>query len=128
MKVLSDFLELDPFRKEVHTAFDNLNDVIEDYEKIDPEGYIFDNVGEIINKVDLHREELIKEINEKSMKYDEIIKRLKDKEQACKLNATKSEKMNLDELKNDILPSLKQSLRIPDLKQEEFKCVIIKNV
>ena len=43
-------------RKEIYAAFDNLNNLIEDCDKIDPEGYILDNVGDIINKVDLHRE------------------------------------------------------------------------
>ena len=117
------FLEIDPLRKEVYATFDKLNKLIGDYEKIDPESYIFDNLREVINKVDLHREELIKEINEK---YDEIIKRLKEKEQMCKLNARKLEKMNLEELKTDTLPSLKQSLRIPDLRQDELNELLSK--
>ena len=115
--LMNKFLKIDPFRKEIYAAFDKLVNLIDDYEKIDPESYIFDNLGEIINKVDLHREELIKEINDK---YNEIIKRLKEKGLQCKLNALKLEKMNLEELTTDILPSMKQSLRIADLKQEEL--------
>ena len=75
--LLESFFEIDPLRKEIRTSFDKLNEIIYEYEKFDPEGYIFDNAGDIINKVDLHREELIKEINEK---YDEMITRLKDKD------------------------------------------------
>jgi hypothetical protein len=93
----SHFNETNPLRKMIKETFNILNESIGNYEKIDQDVYIYDYFAEIRNKVDLHREELIKEINEKS---DEIIKLLKEKEDKCKLNSKNIEKMNLKKLKD----------------------------
>ena len=71
----------------------------------------------------MHREELKKEIDDKS---EEIIRKLKEKEEKCKLNAQKLEKINLNELKNDTLPYCKQKFRIPELKQDELNDLLSK--
>ena len=74
-QLVENYFEMDPLRKQIKESLNKLNEIIYEHEKLDPEGYIFDHIGEIVNRVDLHREELIKEINEK---YDEIIKQLKE--------------------------------------------------
>ena len=61
---------LNPLRKKIKLSFEELSESIDDYEKIDPEGFVYDYFGEIRNKVDLHREELKKEVDQKS---DEIL-------------------------------------------------------
>ena len=87
-------------RKEAKESLSKLNDIIYDYDQIDPEGYIFDYIGLILNRVDLHRDEMIDEIIVKSK---EMIKQLKDKEQMCKSNLSKIEKMNIEKLNSDDL-------------------------
>ena len=101
------FIEL---RKEIDQSFDNLNTIIEDYESIDSEGYVYDHFAEIRNQVDLHREQMKKQIDDKS---DEIIKQLKEKEDKCRLNAANVKKMSLTKLKADEIPSWKKNLRTP---------------
>ena len=115
--------EINPLRREIKESFTKLNDIINEHEKLDPEGYIFDNVGEVINRVDLHREELIKEINEK---YDEIIKQLKNKKQDCQLNVSKLEKINFEKIKSTDLPLWNHTFRKPGLKQEELNELLVK--
>ena len=118
------YFEMDPVRKEIKSSFDKLNQIIYEHQKLAPEGYIFDYIRKIINKVDLHREESIKYINEKS---DEIINKLIEKEQICKSNASKFEKVNLEELKTADLLIWKDSLRKTDLKQQELD-VLLSNI
>ena len=116
-QLIAKYLEMDPLRREATSSFNKLNEIINEYEKLDPEGYIFDYIREIINNIDLHREELVKEINEKS---DEMIKLLKEKENICKLNAVKYKKINLDEFKTVDLPVWKRLLRKTVLKQNKL--------
>ena len=75
--------------KKIKQMLDDLTETINNYEKFDSDVYIYDYFAELRNKVDLHREELVKEINERS---DEIIKRLKEKQDKCKLNSNKIKK------------------------------------
>ena len=63
------------------------------------DGFVYDYFADIFNKVDLHREELLKEIKER---YEEIIKILKKKQQKCRLNTKNIEKINLNELESDL--------------------------
>ena len=83
--------------KKIKQMLDDLTETINNYEKFDSDVYIYDYFAELRNKVDLHREKLVKEINERS---DEIIRRLKEKQDKCKLNSNKIKKMNLEKLKD----------------------------
>ena len=87
------FYQSDPLRKKVKESLIKLNDIIYDYEKIDPECYVFDYIGEIVNRIDLHREELIEEI---AKIIEKIIMSLNMKKEEYKSNSTKLEKINLD--------------------------------
>ena len=87
---IQNYFEMDPLRKQIKDSFNNLNKLIHEYEKLNPQSYINDYIEEIINKVDIHREELIQEIHKKS---NEIIKQLKMREEELKLNAFKVEKV-----------------------------------
>ena len=73
--------QLDPLRRSIKKSFDNLDESIKQCENIESDVYIDGYFYEIRNKVDLHREEFKKEIDEKS---DEIIQQLKVKEEECK--------------------------------------------
>ena len=115
--IINNYINMNPLRKKIKESFEELSESIEEYEKIEPDGYVFDYFSDKRNKVDLHREELKKEIDQKS---DEIIQQLKEKEEECKLNAQKLEKINLDELIKDTLPSLKQKFRVPIIDLEEL--------
>ena len=83
-------------RNKIQASFEELSESIEDYVKIDPDVFVFDYFAEIRNKVDLHREELKKEVDQKS---NEILHQLKEREQKCKSNLSKVEKKNFNESK-----------------------------
>ena len=121
--MLNSFIEMDPLRKEIKESFEDLNKLICDYEKLDPDGFIFEYIGDVINNVCLHRDELIKEINAKS---DEIIKILKEKSKTCKSNASKLQKINLCQLKSNDFPSWIYTFRVPQLKKEELNDLLAK--
>jgi WD40 repeat protein len=122
-KIIESYLYFDPLRRNIKETFDNLHRAIEQYENIDPNIYIYDYFSKIRNKIDLHREELIEEINTKS---DELIKKLKEKELKCNLNLTNLEKINLNELKMNILPLWKHELRQPEFSQEKLNELLVK--
>ena len=103
-KMIDYCIQFDPLRKKIKDSFDNLNESIKEYEDIESDVYIHSYFFEIRNKVDLHREELKNEIDERS---EAIIQQLKEKEEKCKLNAQKLQKLSLDEWKNKTLPILK---------------------
>ena len=107
-KVIIKKYKSERIRKLLIESYKNLNDTIYEYESLDPETYIFDYVRDIINKIDLHREELSNEIDKR---ISEMIKQLEEKEQKCKSNPTKSEKLNFDRLKLDLI-SWEHSLRV----------------
>ena len=65
-KIVNNYFQLNPLRTKIKELFEELNESIEDYQKLDPNVYVFDYFGEIRNKVDLHREELKKEIDQRS--------------------------------------------------------------
>ena len=123
VKMINNHFQLDPLRKKIKESFYNLSQTIQEYDSIDRDSHIYDYFQELRNKVDLHREELIKEIIERS---EEIIKQLKEKEEECKLNAAKLDKMNLNELKNENLPSWKHKFRMPEINQNELNDLLNK--
>jgi WD40 repeat protein len=117
-KIIQKYIQLDPIKDEIKKSFDILNKSINDCENLNQDEYISDYFGNLYQKVNLCKEDLIKEINERS---NELIKELKDKEIKCKTNQIKLENIDLFELKNDFVPSWKLRLRHPDLNQEQSK-------
>ena len=115
--MINNYFNLNPLRRKIKQSFEELSESMNDYENIDPDVYVFDYFGEIRNKVDLHREELKKEVDQKS---DEIIQQLKKREEKCKSNLSKIEKTNLDELKKRNVPSWKLQLRNPNKNEIEL--------
>ena len=87
IKMIDSIIESNPIRKKINESFEKINESISEYENLHPDVYIYEYFEDIRLKVDLHREELKKEIDEKS---DEIIKKLKDKEEKCKFNQIQS--------------------------------------
>ena len=116
-KIINNYINLNPLRKKIKASFEHLSQSIDDYEKVDPDSFVYDYFAEIRNKVDLHREELKREVDQKS---DEIIQHLKEREQKCKANLSKVEKENVDELKKNNLPFWKQKLRMPNINENDL--------
>jgi WD40 repeat protein len=121
--IINNYKIYDWLRRETKLIFDSLSESIKEYEKIDPDVFIYDYFAELRNKVDLHREELIKKINEKA---DEIIKQLKEKEDKCKSNSKNRQKINLNELKDEELATFKHKLRILEINQNELNDLLSK--
>jgi len=128
-KMIDKFYQTDPSRKEIKNSLDSFNELINKNATFSPNVFIYDYFADIRKKVDLHRKNLIKKINEKS---DEIFKILNDKEANCKLNNVKVE-MN-GQLPIDELVIWKNKLRslnpdeINDLQKNiNSKIQIIKN-
>ena len=116
-KVLENFLEkgfhLDQERKNAKDSFDKLSKLIEEYKSIKSDNLIYDFFSDIRNKVDLHREELIKEINDRS---EEIIRQLKEKEEEITESAHE-----LDKINDDIMNIWKIQLRNPESDLYDFE-------
>ena len=121
--IIDSYFDMDSLRKQIKYSFNKLNEILYEYENINPECYIYDYIRDIINKVDLHREQLIKDIHERS---DKIINQLQEKEQLCQANAIKLEKINLKELKTTDLSLWKHSYRTIDSKKEELNDLLAK--
>jgi WD40 repeat protein len=110
--MIQNYFESDPLRKKIIESFDNLIESVKDYQNIEPDNCIYDYFANIINQVDLHREELIKEINDRS---EEIIKQLKEKEKFYKLNAPKLSKIDLNKIE-----TWKKEMRRAEKNQNEL--------
>ena len=115
--VIENYFRLDPIKNEIKISFNKLNKFINDFENmLNQDKYVSDYFDNLCEKVKMHKEDLIKEINERS---NQLIKQIKDKEIKCKTNQIKLKNNDLFELKNDFVPSWKLKLRHPDLNQEQ---------
>jgi hypothetical protein len=94
-------------------SYEKLEKKIQEHQSLNSENLIYEYFSNLRNQVDLHREQMIGEINKRS---EEIIRQLKELEEKCKLNAAKLVKMNLDQLKSKDMNKYKIRLRRPDLK------------
>ena len=119
--MIENYIRSDPIKNEIKESFDKLNKTIDDYENMNQDEYISDYFFDLKLKVILHREELIKEINDRSTK---IIKELNDKEIKCKTNKVRLEYFDLFDLKNDLIPNWNVKLRIPDLRQDQSQQIL----
>ena len=119
-QTIQNFIQSDTIKNEIKESFLTLSKSIDDYENLnqDQDEYISDYFDNLYQKVNFHKEELIKNINESA---NELINVLKDKEIKCKTNQIKLENLDLFEIKYDFIPSLKLKLRQPDLNQDESK-------
>lgn len=115
IKMIDSIIESNPIRKKINESFEKINESISEYENLHPDVYIYEYFEDIRLKVDLHREELKKEIDEKS---DEIIKKLKDKEEKCKSNSVNVEKIKLKNMNSSF--TLKNMFRVPNLTKKEL--------
>ena len=115
--VIDSYFELNPLRKKIRDTFDNINESVKEYDEINADAYVYDVFGGLRNKVDLHREELIKEINDR---YEKMLNDLKNKEEKCNLNKTKIEKKSFSQLKEHDLPNWKQKLRVAEINEDEL--------
>ena len=114
---INDYFELNPFRKKIKDLFENLNFKIQDYDQINSDAYIYNYFQKIRLKVDLHREESIKEINDIS---EQILEEIKQKEEQCNSNKAEIVKESFSELKENVLPMWKQKLRFAQMNDDEL--------
>ena len=85
MKTIDSFYESNPIRTKIKDSYESYYRSIEECKEIDPDSFVSDYFSKIRNQADLHREELIKEIN---ARHQSIIKILKQKEEKL-LNSKK---------------------------------------
>ena len=116
--MIQTYFDSNPIRKRIIETLERLSKSKKNYEPLDPDVYVYDYFAEIRNKVDLHREELIKEIHERS---EAIIKQLKEKEEKCKLNAAK-----IGKNKFEIIKSWKLEARKAEKNQDELSQLLNK--
>ena len=113
-QIVERYHQSDPMRKRIKASFDELNESFKEYEDIDLDVYVYDYFADIRNKVDLHRDELIKVIVERS---EEILKQLKEKEEKCKSNRVKIDKINI---KFDKLDYWKREMKKAEINENEL--------
>ena len=117
IKLINNFNESNKMRKKIKDVFENVNKLINSYENIDSDSFVSDYFSEIRNQADLHREELIKEIN---ARHEVIINQLKEKEEKCLQNISKLVKENYTDVKTRNLEISKQFQSFPFLSQSDF--------
>ncbi len=113
-------------QKELKAKLVQLETILLDHEKSKlsrPEEYIYDYFAEIRNKIDLHREESMQEIQKQS---DALLKELNDLEDKCKVNQTRLEPLCFDVIKNKEVVEIKDSLRKPDISEQELDQLLVK--
>jgi WD40 repeat protein len=117
--VLNKNLHLTGQHKQVKESFDKLEKEINDFQKSNlahPQLYIHDFFSEIRNKIDLHRDQMIENIQQRSEK---LLNRLKLIEQECYRNEAKLEKIDYEAKKVE-LNELSEKLRLSNLKVGEL--------
>ena len=113
-------------QKEAKMWYDNLKSIVDDYSNngfVNKDQFIKEFFEHVRNDVKLHRDEIIKNLNEKS---DQFIKILDKQENECKLNANKLEEIDLNHLKNDQLPEWSKDLRHPLVDNEKIQDILNK--
>ena len=116
-KIVDNYFEMDPIKSEIRKLLNTLTDAIKNYDQIEPDAYVYEYFEDIRFKIDLHREEMMKEITDRS---EEMLKQLKEAEEKCKQNLDKAVKVNNEKLLNEEIPSWKIWLRNPLIKQTEL--------
>jgi hypothetical protein len=112
-------LHLTGQHKEASDLFDDLDEMISGLEKIDPAEYVYDFFKSIRDRIDLHREIMINQINTKS---EQFIKILNELEKECNSNHNKTQfKSNIDELKLSKLPKIGKQLKTPQIENNLLK-------
>lgn len=96
-----------PERLSIKQDLEDLKNTVEEYEMIVPELFVHDYIAKLLNKVDLHREEVIAKIDEC---YFAVIEFIKKKEEQCKNNLPNVVKHNTDGIKK-IVEKFEHSFR-----------------
>ena len=64
--LLESYFEMNPLRKKIQDSFVHLDTLIKVYERINPDTFVSNYFEDLKNRINLHQQELIKEINKKS--------------------------------------------------------------
>jgi hypothetical protein len=107
-------------QKAAQKLLETLEAIVEDSVRtglVDPDNYIFEQFASLRNQVDLHREQMLDEINRKSV---ELISQIDHIEQECKLNKDRVARINMEELSNQRFAKFRETIRSPWLDQREL--------
>ena len=120
MSVIKNANHLNQTQKIAFESFNKLNDKYLEHKSMNSESLIDDYYSKIRNKVDLHRELLIEEINKKS---DQILMKLTDLENKCKENSKNLSKIKLNDSEKD---ECRDKVRQPNLDESATRSLITK--
>ena len=81
VKTIENGLHLNEIQKKIADSNEKLESIVKEHDSLNSDNLIYDYFSNLRNQVDLHREQLIEQINKRS---DEIIKQLKEMEANCK--------------------------------------------
>ena len=98
--------------KKVIELFPKLESIIEQYKPTEAELTINDFFVKLRNKIDLHREKMMKEIQKQS---EEMLALLKEEEEKHLKNAQDLMKIYFEQIKVEKLPEWKKQIRNPEL-------------
>jgi hypothetical protein len=115
-KTIKGSFHFNELQKKTKDSYEKLERIIQEHDGLNSEDLIYEYFSNLRNQVDLHREQQIEKINKKS---EEIIKQLKEMEEKCKSNASKFEKINLDEFKNENMIFFQLQFRKPNLNNDD---------
>lgn len=106
--------------KNAKTLFANLESILDHYTNnngslINHDNYIFEFFSKLRHKIDMHRDELFKQIQSIS---ENLKVTLNSIEKTCKENAKSIPRINLDVLKTEQMPQWRQKLRMPHLDEQ----------
>lgn len=110
-------LHLEGKHKEVKDLYDKLQSKVKDFEKsdiADPDRFIYEYFAKLRNQVDLHRDEMMEEINKRS---DQILAELKSLEDELKTNRDKVDTINVFDF---IQENSRDSLRETELNSDKL--------
>ena len=114
---VKEYINNDPTRKKLIDLVKNLEKVIKDHESFNSNEVISKFFKQTKEKIKLHEEKMLKVISQKST---ELIEQLNVKENFYKQNKIKLEKIDLTQIKNDMLPSWCRLIYEPLINQQEI--------
>jgi WD40 repeat protein len=119
--IMKNHSHLSKLHSETIAIFQNLNSLINEFDKFNGDDYIYEFFLNLRNQVDLHREELINQI---IIKSDELLLKLKQNEEKCKLNTARLDKISFNETKGKMM-EYKQKLRNPIINKDELNDLMV---
>ena len=106
--------------KNAFESYIKLESLIAENQSINADDLVYNYFSSVRNKIDLHKDELVNEINKR---HKEILHKLKEHEDECKLNAVKMKKLNFNQV-NSQMAWRKNKLREIDLNETQLNDIL----